>query len=43
MVEQFKILASAQYEFDLLILESLMIKSTKPNLNNMDSLILRIF
>ena len=40
--EQFKILASAQFELDLLIIESLIIKNTKPNLNNMDSLNLRI-
>ena len=41
-MEQFKILVSAQYEFDLLVLGSLITKSTKPNLNNIDSLNLRI-
>ena len=42
IVEQFKILPSSQYQFDLLVLESLIIKSTKTNLNSMDSLNLRI-
>ena len=40
--DQFKIMTSAQHESDLLIMESLIIKSSKPNLNNMDSLNLRI-
>ena len=41
--EQFKIIAKAPSNYDLTIKESIFIKLSKPNLNNMDSINLKIF
>ena len=41
--DQFKIITSANSKCDLLIKESLIIKTTRPNLNNMESINLKVF
>ena len=41
--EEFSIIESTNSDFDLLTKESILIKQNQPNLNNMDSLSLKIY